>query len=63
MAVMAGFKLNSGAVMPTIGLGIGMKEDRTEDAIFAAIEVSTLCSVRGDNAIEPFCTSSVASFF
>jgi diketogulonate reductase-like aldo/keto reductase len=53
VGVMAGFKLNSGAVMPVIGMGIGMKEDRTVDAILAAIEVSTLCSVRGDNAIEP----------
>jgi hypothetical protein len=48
---MEGFKLNSGAVMPVIGMGIGRKEDRTVDAIFAAIEVSSLCSVRGDNEI------------
>jgi diketogulonate reductase-like aldo/keto reductase len=40
---MEGFKLNSGAVMPVIGMGIGRKEDRTVDAIFAAIEIGYRC--------------------
>ncbi|KAG0555894.1 hypothetical protein M758_11G009300 [Ceratodon purpureus] len=40
---MEGFKLNSGAVMPTIGMGIGVKNDRTVDAAFAAIEIGYRC--------------------
>jgi hypothetical protein len=37
---MEGIKLNTGAVMPALSLGLAMREDRSVGAIGSALEVS-----------------------